>query len=47
MNNGVHFILIAFLVDELLKIFINANQTTCDATRLTQNDAKSQNIEYL
>lgn len=25
MNNGIHFILIAFLIDELFKILINAN----------------------
>ena len=44
MNNSVHSIVIAFLVAELFEILIYANQRTCDVTRWTQNDVKSQNI---
>ena len=40
MKNGVYFIVIALLVAELLKI-------PCDVTEWTQNDVKSQKIEYL
>ena len=47
MKNGVYFIVIALLVAELFKILIYANYTTCDITLWTQNDVKSQKMEYL
>ena len=47
IKNDVYFIVIAFLVTELFKILIYANEMTCDATMWTQNDLKSQNMEYL
>ena len=40
MKNGVYFIVIALLVAELFKM-------TCDVTLWTQNDVKSQKMEYL
>ena len=40
MKNGVYFIVIAFLVAELFKVFIYANEMTCDVILLTQNDIK-------
>ena len=40
MKNGVYFIVIAFLVAELFKVFIYANYMTCDVILLTQNDIK-------
>ena len=43
-KNGVYFIVIAFLVAEFL---IYANSRTCSVTTWTQNDVKSQNMEYL
>ena len=47
VKKDVYFIVIAFLVAELLKILIYANKRTCGVTRLTRNDVKSQNMEYL
>ena len=47
MKNGVYFIVIALLVAELFKILIYANYMTCDVTLWTQNDVKSQKMEYL
>ena len=47
MKNGVYFIVIALLVVELFEILIYANWMTCDVTLLTQNDVKSQKMEYL
>ena len=47
MKNGIYFIVIALLVAELFKILICANYTTCDITLWTQNDVKSQKMEYL
>ena len=47
MKNGIYFIAIAFLVAELFKILVYANKTTCGVTRWTQNEGKSQNLEYL
>ena len=47
MKNGIYFIVIAFLVAELFKVFIYANQMTCDVSMWTQNDIKQQNMEYL
>ena len=32
MKNDVYFVVTAFLVPELFKIFIYANMMTCDAT---------------
>ena len=46
-KNGVYFIVIAFLVAELFKILIYEDYRGCDLTRRTQNDVKSQNMEYL
>ena len=40
MKNGVHFIVIALLVAELVKM-------TRDVTLWTQNEGKSQKMEYL
>ena len=40
MKNGVYFIVIALLVAELVKM-------TCDVTVWTQNEGKSQKMEYL
>ena len=40
MKNGIYFIAIAFLVAELFKILIYANQMTCVVTMWTQNDVK-------
>ena len=40
MKNGVCFIVIAFLVAELFKILIFANQMSCDVTMWTQSDVK-------
>ena len=42
IKNGVYFIVVAFLVAKLFKILIYANKRTCDVTRWTQNDVKSQ-----
>ena len=39
-KNGVYFIVIALLVAELFKM-------SCDVTLWTQNDVKSQKMEYL
>ena len=47
MKNGVYFIVIARLVAELFEILIYANLITCDVTLRTQNDVKSQKMEYL
>ena len=47
MKNGVYFIVIALLVAELFKILICANYMTCGITLWTQNDVKSQKMEYL
>ena len=47
MKNGVYLIVIAFLVAELFKILVYANSRTCDVTRWTQNEVKSQNMKYL
>ena len=47
MKNGAHFSVIALLVAELFKILIYANYMTCGATMWTQNDVKSQKMEYL
>ena len=48
MKNGVYFnIAIAFLIAELFRISIYANQMTCDVTLWTQSGVKSQKIEYL
>ena len=47
MKNGGCCIAIAFLVAELLKILISANKITCALTRWTQNDVKSQKMEYI
>ena len=40
MKNGFYFIVIALLVAELFSM-------TCDVILWTQNDVKSQKIEYL
>ena len=40
MKNGVYFIVKALLFAELFKM-------TCDVTLWTQNDVKSQKMEYL
>ena len=40
MKNGVYFIVIAFLLAELFKMLVHANQMTCDITLWTQNDVK-------
>ena len=40
MKNGVYFIVIAFLVAELFKVFMYANKMPCDVILLTQNDIK-------
>ena len=40
MKNGVYFIVIALLVAELVKM-------TCDVILWTQNEGKSQKMEYL
>ena len=40
IKNGIYFIVIPLLVAELFKI-------TCDVTLWTQNDVKSQKMEYL
>ena len=42
MKKDVYFIVIAFLVAEYSRYWM-----TCDVTRLTRNDTKSQNIEHL
>ena len=47
MKKGVFFIVIALLVAELFKILVYANYITCDVTLWTQNDVKSQKMEYL
>ena len=39
MKNGVYFIVIVLLVGMLFKM-------TCDVTLWTQNDVKSQKMEY-
>ena len=39
-KNGVYFIVIALLVADLFKM-------SCDVTLWTQNDVKSQKMEYL
>ena len=40
MKNGVYFIMIALLVAKLFNM-------TCDVILWTQNDVKSQKMEYL
>ena len=40
MKNGIYFIVIALLVAVLFKM-------TCDVKLWTQNDVKSQKMEYL
>ena len=47
MKNDVYFIVIALLVAELFKILMYANYINCDVILLTQNDVKSQKMEYL
>ena len=47
MKNGVYFIVIAHLVAKLFKSLIYANWMACDVTMWTQNDVKSQKMEYL
>ena len=47
IKNGVYFIVIALLFNELFKILIYANSTTCDVTQWTQNDVKSQKMKYI
>ena len=47
MENGIYFIVIAFLFAELFKILANANEMTCDFTLWTQKDVNKQNMEYL
>ena len=47
MKNDVYFMIIALLVAKLFKIFIYANYMACDVTLWTQNDVKSQKMEYL
>ena len=47
MKNGVYFIVITLLVAKLFKILVYANQITSGVTLWTQNDAKSQKMEYL
>ena len=46
MKNAICFIVIALLVAKLFKILFYENWRTCDNTRWTQNDVKSQNMEY-
>ena len=40
VQNGVYFIVIAFLFAELFKILVYANYMTCDVTLWIQNDVK-------
>ena len=47
IKSGVYFIVITLLVAELFKILVYANEMTCDVTLWTQNDVKSQKMEYL
>ena len=47
MENGVYFIVILLLVAELFKLFIYANEMTCDVALWTQNNVKPQKMEYL
>ena len=47
IKSGVYFIVITPLVAESFKILVYANEMTCDVTLWTQNDVKSQKMEYL
>jgi len=47
MKGGVCFIVMALLVAELFGILVYAGWITCDVTLWTQNDVKSQKMEYL
>ena len=40
IKNGVYFIVIAFLFDEVVKILVYANKITCNVTLWTKNDVK-------
>ena len=40
MKNGIYFIVIAFLVNELFKVLFYANHMTCDVTMWTQCGVK-------
>ena len=46
MKNGIHFIVIVFMVAELFKMLIYPNCRTFDIKRWTQNEVK-ENVEYL
>ena len=45
-KNGIHFIVIVFMVAELFKILIYANWRPFDIKRWTQNEVK-ENVEDL
>ena len=47
MKNGVYVVVLALWVAELFKILVYANQMTYDVTLWTQNDVKTQQMEYL
>ena len=47
MKNGIYFIVIALLAAELFQILVYPNKMTCDVTLWTQNDVKTQKMDYL
>ena len=47
IKNGVYFNVIALFLPELFKILIYADEMACDVTIWTENDVKSQEMEYL